>query len=395
LIIRDKVMRDLGIDERDERWGLGWVLRADMLRGMGRLDEAARVADRAVEEAQANRWKKAMPHALRGLALVALEMEDISSAGTLLRRARELFELAGEREAVANCAQWQGRVLLRRGNQATAERFFLEAAAICPEVQSPLGEATAMYWVGVVRRQQGKLEGSLEALQRAESLFAAGGDWVGEADCKLGRGLVWLYRGDLDASEILQEEALRLHQRLHHDEGSADCLNGLAEVARHRGDLESAEKNYRSAAAILSTTRASRAVLPQVNLALILIQRGEDDGARRLLESIAPPIERQGKRALLGAVHTLFLVLCAEDEGSVSWARHFRQASSLLQETGAVDPDIAWAAQISAERAVASGHLDRAEQAYTLAQDQWVRLQRVPEAERVAEALLKLKESLA
>ena len=388
LVIRDKVMRDLGIDERDERWGHGRVLRAGMLRGMGRLDEAARIADSVVEEAQANRWKEVMPYALRGLALVALEMEDISSAGTLLRRARELFSVAGDDGAIAICAHWQGRVLLRRGNQATAERFFLEASTLFEDVQDEQGQAESLYWVGVVQRQQGKLEDSLSALMLAESHFVRLGNALGEADCKLARGLVWLYREDMETSEGLQEEALLLHQRLHNDVGAADCLNGLAEVARHRGDLVTAEKNYRNAAAIFSSARGSRAVLPQVNLALVLIQRNENDSARRLLETIAPTIDRQGKRALLGAVHSLFLVLCAEEEGAVSWARHYRQANSLLRETGAVDPDIAWAAQTGAERAASAGHLGRARQAYELAHDQWTRLNRDDNAEAVTRAIL-------
>jgi len=393
LVIRDKVMRDLAIDERDERWGFGRVIRADMLRGAGRLDEAARIVDQAVEDSQANRWKGVMPLALRSLALVALEMEDISSASTLLRRARELFDADGDQKAVASCAKWQGRVLLRRGNQALAERLFLDAANRFEQAQDPLEQAACLFWAGVVLRQQGKVDEAMGVLEEAELLYAKHGDWIGEADAKQARGLVLLYRGDLDASEALQRTAFELHSRLQHDVGAADCLNGLAEIARLRGDLEVAERNYRNAAAILSSARASRAVLPQVNLALILIQRGEMDGARKLLEAISPSIERQGKRALLGAVHALFLVVSADDSESLSWARHYRKATSLLQETGAVDPDIAWAAQYAAERAVERGYVDRAAQAYALAHDQWARLQRDEEAAFVTQALLALDDS--
>jgi tetratricopeptide (TPR) repeat protein len=390
LVLRDKVMRDLGVDERNEKWGQGWVFRACMLRGMGRLDESARIADRAVDEAQANGWSAVLPGSLRALALVALDMEDISSAGTLLRRARELFKKNGEREEAADCAKWQGRVLLRRGNQASAERFFLEAAADFSKLKSDLNQASALYWAGVVQRQQGKLDSALVAMTQAQALFAEYGDWEGVADCKLGCGLVWFYRGDLDQSESAQQEALRLHRRLHNDVGAADCLNGLAEVARYRGDLQGAEQNYRNAAAILSSVRASRAVLPQVNLALILLQRGQDVAARQLLETLSSAVERQGKRALLGAVHVLFLVLVAQEKEAMSWARHFRKASSLLAETGAVDPDIAWAAQNSAERALAAGHRERAQEAYALAKSQWSRLQREDKVSAVEQALLFL-----
>ena len=393
LVIRDKVMRDLAVDSRDERWGYGRVIRADMLRGAGRLDEAARIVDQVVDDAQGNRWKGVMPLALRSLALVALEMEDISSASTLLRRARELFEVDGDHASVASCAKWQGRVLLRRGNQASAERFFLDAAERFEQVQNPLEQAACLFWAGVVLRQQGKVDSAMDVLEKAEQLYGKHGDWIGEADSKQARGLVLLYRGDLDGSEALQRTAFELHSRLQHDVGAADCLNGLAEIARLRGDLEVAERNYRSAAAILSSARASRAVLPQVNLALILIQRDELDGARKLLESISPSIERQGKRALLGAVHALFLVVSADDSESLSWARHYRKATSLLQETGAVDPDIAWAAQYAGERAAACGNVDRAGQAYALAHDQWARLQRDEEASAVTQALLALDES--
>jgi eukaryotic-like serine/threonine-protein kinase len=390
LVIRDKVMRDLGVDERNEKWGTGWVQRAAMLRGMGRLDESAKMADRAVDEAQANSWQSVLPLSLRALALVALEMEDISSAGTLLRRSRELFEKAGELGEVADCSKWQGRVLLRRGNQASSERYFSEAAEMFCQLNSDLNQASSLYWAGVVQRQQGKLDLALDSMTRAQALFSDSGDWEGVADCQLGCGLVWFYRGDLDQSEALQKKAFSLHQRLHNDVGAADCLNGLAEVARYRGDLETAEENYRNAAAILSSVRVSRAVLPQVNLALILLQRGQDAAARRLLETICSSVERQGKRALLGAVHVLFLVLAAGEAEAMNWARHFRKASSLLAETGAVDPDIAWAAQTSAERALEAGHRDRARMAYELAQVQWSRLQRKDKVSAVEQALLFL-----
>jgi tetratricopeptide (TPR) repeat protein len=390
LVIRDKVMRDIGVDERDEKWGEGWVERAAMLRGMGRLNESARIADRAVDEAQANSWKSVLPTSLRALALVALDMEDISSAGTLLRRSRELFEKEGALSEAADCSKWQGRVLLRRGNQSSAERYFLEAAQVFSQLNSDLNQASSLYWAGVVQRQQGKLDLALAAMTQAQTLFSDSGDWEGVADCQLGCGLVWFYRGDLDQSEGFQKKAYTLHQRLHNDVGAADCLNGLAEVARYRGDLETAEENYRNAAAILSTVRASRAVLPHVNLALILLQRGQDVAARQLLETISSTVERQGKRALLGAVHVLFLVLAAGEAEAINWARHFRKASSLLAETGAVDPDIAWAAQTSAERALEAGHRDRAREAYELARTQWSRLQREDKVSAVEQALLFL-----
>ena len=179
--------------------------------------------------------------------------------------------------------------------------------------------------------------------------------------------------------------------RLQHEEGAADCLNGLAEVARLRGDLRTAETNYRNALAILSSIRASRSVLPQVNLALVLLQKKELASAKQMLDAVCPLIERQGKRALLGATHALFLPIYAAEESSIGWARHFREASKLLEETGAVDPDIAWASQWAGEEAFRHGHRQRAEDAWRLASAQWERLGRHDKVEAIASRISELE----
>ena len=391
IALREKIMRDLSVEDEDPRWGFGWAVRADLLRGQGFLDEASKAADKALSRAQELGWAQVVPVAMRSLALTALESDDLSSTAPLLRRARELFERSGDLNECYDCAYWQGRVSLRRGSQSAAQGQFNEAVEGFKKLGNRRGEAEAGYWLGVSLRQQGKLMEAWTVFTECEKTFREISSATGAASAILGRAIVHLFREELDESGVASKRSHTLYSSQGDDVGVADSLNAMAEVARAKGELREAELRYRQAVAILSRSRASRAVLPRLNLALVVIQRGDYIEGKELLDAVATIVEHQGKRALLGAVHALYLVVAASEGDTLMWTKHLRTSSLLLQETGAVDPDIAWATERAGELSLKNGRISQAKAAWEIAYDQWSRLGREMAAQRVLELSLNLE----
>jgi tetratricopeptide (TPR) repeat protein len=327
---------------------------------------------------------------MRSLALTALETDDLASTSPLLRRARELFEKIGKSNDYFECAFWQGRVSLRRGSQSVAEGLFKQAVDGFRGIGNKLGEGEAGYWLGVSLRQQGKLSEAWTVFTECELPFRQIGSVSGVASALLGRAIVHLFREELDESEAASQRAHMLYSSQGDDVGVADSLNAMAEVARAKGDLSEAELRYRQAVSILSRARASRAVLPQLNLALVVLQRGDCIEGKELLDTVAIKVEHQGKRALLGAVHALYLVVAASAGDALMWTKHLRTTTLLLQETGAVDPDIAWAMERAGTLSAEKGRSAQAKAAWEIAHDQWSRLGRDRDAQRVLALSLDL-----
>jgi len=390
IALREKIMRDLSFDSEDSRWGIGWSARADLLRGQGFLDEAGRAADKALVKAQELNWTSVIPLAMRSLALTALETDDLASTAPLLRRSRELFERAGQFEESFDCTYWQGRVALRGGNQSVAQSLFAQAVEGYSKIGNKEGEGEANYWLGVSLRQQGKLSEAWTAFTECEELFKAVSSTSGAASAILGRAIVHLFREEMDESEAASRRAHILYSSQGDDVGVADSLNALAEVARAKGDLSEAELRYRQSVNLLSSHRVSRAVLPQLNLALVVLQRGDYVEGKELLDAVATKVEHQGKRALLGAVHALYLVVAASAGDALMWAKNLRAATLLLQETGAVDPDIAWATERAGELSAKNGRAAQAKAAWEVSYEQWSRLGRDVAAQRVLDLSLNL-----
>ena len=389
--LREKIMRDLSVEEEDSRWGFGWAARADLLRGQGFLDESSKAADKALMRAQELGWTRVVPVAMRSLALTALESDDLSSTAPLLRRARELFERSGDLNECYDCAYWQGRVSLRRGSQSIAGGLFAEALGGFKKIGNRRGEGDAGYWLGVSLRQQGKLMEAWAAFTECELTFREISSATGAASAILGRAIVHLFREELDESVVASKLSHSIYSSQGDDVGVADSLNAMAEVARAKGELSEAELRYRQAVAILSRSRASRAVLPKLNLALVVLQRGDYVEGKTLLDAVATLVEHQGKRALLGAVHALYLVVAASEGDSLMWTKHLRTSSLLLRETGAVDPDIAWATEHAGELSAKNGRVSQAKAAWEISYDQWSRLGRDIAAKRVLELSLNLE----
>jgi eukaryotic-like serine/threonine-protein kinase len=204
--------------------------------------------------------------------------------------------------------------------------------------------------------------------EEARSHFSSAGDEVAVADCTRGLGQLAQARGDHAAAKTLTSEALRAFQEQDNILGVALCVGGLAELARYRGDLEGAETGYRQALAAYERIGSASAMLPQLNLGLILLLREDYAAARRVLDAARRELERSGRRAWLAAVHANLLPCAAAAGDWAAFDHHLSTASLLLNETGMADDDIAWTLERAAE--LAAEQPERAAAAAALAATQ-------------------------
>ena len=290
---------------------------------------------------------------------------------------------------------------IRRGQanvmRATLLRYqgrFEEARRLAERLESeaqlygwPAVGGRALELLGNLARLQRDLPTARAQLEAALKVFRDLGDAHGTGTALLGLGAVLWQTDQLDDAQELFELSLRHHREQDKPSGVADSLNGLAELARHRGQLDEARALYTKALEVHARTKSGTEQVVRLNLCLVRILQGDYDAVVEDLEACRVAFERQGRKTYMGAVHLLLLPACARREDWEAWDAHFGQSLALITESGMIDKDIAWPAQLAGDLAAERGQPQRAWQAYVLARQQWLALRNEEGATRAQEAM--------
>ena len=337
----------LGLDESDPRRGDGRALRIRLLRMRGKFEEAEAEADAVLEASAKYRWTQVRPVALVERGRLAWQRGRPELAERWLTEAAQLCAGAGDGQQLADCQRLMGLVFLHRGLHDKAHDCFKSA---------------------------------LEAYERGQDVV-----WAGA--CRMNLGVVARHRGDLKSAGRWVRDALKSYQAAGCRWGEAECLNELGEAARFRRDLGSAEAYYRAALEHNLALGSGDAVFNEVNLGLVLSQRGNFDEARRALEAGLRTFDEQGRRAFVSVVHALLLP-CEAAAGD--WRRfeyHLGNARMGLEISGFVDVDTAAELMRAAEMAALANAPTAAVGAYEAAAEQWRGLKRPDEVQRAVQAI--------
>jgi tetratricopeptide (TPR) repeat protein len=207
-----------------------------------------------------------------------------------------------------------------------------------------------------------------------QKIYERIGDRDGLASCLYGLGRIQqLSKNDSEAKAML-ERARDIFDELGNQRALANTFNVLAESARFRGDLDEAETGYRRALSLHEAIGSSDALISRVNLGLVLLSRSEYAQARGQFEDVFAALAESDGSWLDAAVHVAILPCCAEAGDWDAWDRHVAKATELLAESGAVDPDIAFPAEMAAKMAHLAGETERAERAAAIGLAQRKRL---------------------
>ena len=341
---RERALAALQLPPEDELWGLGWLARLEVDFQDARADAAAVDAglgrlERAVAD---NGWQRVAPATslLRGMLL--LRGGHYDDAVLVFARAATLSELRRDAFTEARALVGSSTALLRKGQRHEAHSALDQALALFDSVDSRHGRAQVQWCQARVHIQDGDLDAAREQISAAEEGFAATG----------ARSL------------------------------AAECRNGRGDLERLAGDLAAAEVLYRDAMARMEAVGHPSALVPRVNLALLLVLRGDHVSARRLIESPLRGVDAEDDPIIAAAMHLVLLAPVAHAGEWKAWELHLGAASAILARTRFVDGDNALLARAAAEEAVRQGNLDAARAALGLA---WQQLHALGRPDQTAE----------
>jgi tetratricopeptide (TPR) repeat protein len=208
-----------------------------------------------------------------------------------------------------------------------------------------------------------------------------------------GLGYVALWRNERPAALAAFERMLTLCEALGDRYRVARSVNALGEVARAADDLETAEAHYRRALAIDIAIASSKAWVDRMNLALVLIARGELREARRTVKEVLEALGESAESSRLAVVHAQMLPTFTDPADFDTWDDHFAQAAELIRATALCDGDVAWVLEESGDRMIEAGDPVRARHAYELSREQWRGLARGDRVGGVEEKIAKIAAS--
>ena len=387
---RDRALETLEVDSGNARRVEGWLLRATAYLQQGRPHLADAWAERAVEQT-ANGDPHLHARALARLADVYHHRGDSDQAERRYLAALKQFREEKDWTNIGDCLFGLGRVADVRGRFDRARELLEEARAAYACVQAPLQTARCIDGLARAYRKMGVLDKASAHAEEALARYEALGSASGVATALRRMAVIDTIRRNFDRSDERLRRALMLYERIGDPLGQSYCLNSLAEGARFRGDLEQAEVGYRRALEIGEAIGTRDRLIPQLNLALVVLRQRRFEEARILLEDAAEALEEDGSQALLGGTHVA-LIACAAAVGEISSVElHFNLARKLSIETGMIDPDAAWPAELAAELLEADGERHWAAACYEVALNHWRALDRTEDVDRVKGHLRRLR----
>lgn len=328
-------MQALAFHEDDARWSLGELTHARLLLTQGELDGAKLLiasalarAQRAPDEATVAEALLLRGWLLRKTGALELTRQDLEQA--MLR-----FESLGLRDGL-------GRCLVAIG-----------------ELDVTLGE---------YQRAMQSLSSSVELLEQRNNYH------------ELGRALMVLSElayGQLDEyhGDIYIERAIAQFQREGNRVSLAQAYNFQGEVARRRGELERATAHYRRALAMMRTTTSRELIIPCLNLLFTMLERHEYQAAQQFIPSVWREMERVGWRSYESCLRLGKLCCQGAQEHWQEWPQELELITTLLEEAGLIDVDVALLAEHAAQLALRAGHTALGARALSLALLQRRRLQ--------------------
>jgi serine/threonine protein kinase/tetratricopeptide (TPR) repeat protein len=347
LDMRDNQLEQLAIPFSDSRWGEGWLTRLIVHSNLRQLDAGHQVAMRFSTEAMRHGWTRLLSPAFRFRGIIAYLGGDYAEADAMLARAESFLAEDAIKERGNIHSHW-GRTMHRLGLKDKAIAHLKQAISDYQQIEDRLGVANSTQSMAAV------MLGLADGPQKAMGLL---------------------------------RDALKIYESVGHSSGAGDCWNGIADVHRQMGDLGAAHSAYQTALTYLVRSGTSRALVPILNLGLVLLKQGKHEQATQQFENGLSSAKSSG-RVALSAYAQVGLMACMAYLGDwEKWDTHAQAAFSAITNTGIADRDLAWPAELAGDRAAVEGERTRAEMAWRMAIDQWTRVGAPKDAQRLERRL--------
>jgi serine/threonine protein kinase/tetratricopeptide (TPR) repeat protein len=304
----------------DPAWGQGWCVQFSLAYQRGDLDTAAQWAQRVVDHARWHGW---------------MELE-----------CRGLIDLAGVRVAM--------------GRRDEADKLLARASEL-PISSEPGLRARLDLTMGMSWGAGGDHQRALAALARARAGFEAQGALVDAGSAARFEAVAALGACDPHRAVEAAQRARDWLAAVGHRPGVAAADNALGEAYRATGDLAAAERFYQSARDGMRRLGMAKAVIPEANLSIVLIEQGRVPQATALLQSIASSAACRARPTLHVAVQMMLLATAAMSRDWPRFDQLLDGAGPLVARAGLVEPDAVRALQRAVQAAREAGQGARAD----------------------------------
>lgn len=350
LDLRDAAFDHTDVPHSDRRWGQGWLLRYESATRQGRYEDAAKWLEQIEGAATLFGWPR-IRNRVRGLVARQHRIRgEHEAALALLTEVEQDAERRGDRAQQADTQLEMSRMALGLAQVDTAKQWAESALAIYDSLDDPHGRAEAWQTLAEVLREEGQYAEATLLLRKAEVLFA----------------------------------------ELGHRFMIASAVNGQGEIARAQGDLDLAISLYRRARGMLRAIGSRSWVVPEYNMGLVHLLRGDHKRAMPMLETALAAFQEQGNLSVIAHAHLAMAIGSACSEQWLLWDEHLREASEILHAIDYADEDTARLAMRAAATAERQEQRERALAAYQLAQRMWAALGRSREQSEVDKAIERL-----
>ena len=254
------------------------------------------------------------------------------------------------------------------------------------EVQQALGAAQAAedrrriarfsFALGEIRWRQGRCNEAQPLVDRGLTVYEELDDPHGRASCYMVLGTIARMMGRFDESTRSSKRALELCDRHGYRGIAVRAWNILGEVHRVNLRYSQAAECYREAVELIRALGSPFGLAPAMNLGLVLAEMGEYADARTRLDAVLDRGTRLGMEGCRISALVSLLLCDAGERAWHLWDEHLALSRHLLQRTGYLESDCPRSLHIAGHSAVEAGQIERAREAWTLALQQWLDLER-------------------
>jgi tetratricopeptide (TPR) repeat protein len=231
------------------------LMRGDELRRQGSYDEAVRLQQRALRDAEQVGNRRLQATAAMSLARSHLMLGQLDAAEMLCPGALERFEELDDPQGRWQVRRFLGRIAVQRGDHAAARRHLRQAELQARALGSLRGRGSVLLSLGDLDRYDGELDHAAACYSRAAELFERCGAVSSRAYAEHNLGLVALERRQLHPAREAFSAAEQVARRLEERPLLADVLVGKAATALGLGHTSEADRLLHEAQQLYEATR--------------------------------------------------------------------------------------------------------------------------------------------
>ncbi len=257
---------------------------------MGRYHELWTLQSEAITilEARGEQAEVALALAMSRLASTTLRIGDLMDSERFLHRSNEILRRYGDYADVSLNLNFLAMKARAEEDHRKERAILEESLALTRNDGDRWITAYSLNDLGMVESQLGDQDRAERLIKESLEIFDQIGDARGKAFALNNLGIITSMRGLYDESRRLHESSLRTRRSLNNLWGSAQSLTQLGIVARRMNDFGESEARLREALQIARALRAYPLVLDAlVEVAELMLARGEDDPALAILASVA------------------------------------------------------------------------------------------------------------